>query len=388
MIPVLWLSGPPGVGKTAVAWEIYRRLQRAGADPAYVDVDQLGMCYPPLTDDPDRHTLKARNVAALRANFAASGARTLIVSGVVDAERGPDVDTLGGPHIVVVRLRADPDELRARLRRRRGSFAQHEAAVEEAEALDRSTFADWCIDTSGLSIDEAATRVLRDIGDWPPAGKERSDSSASDNGTGAHVGGEVLWLSGTTGVGKSTVGFRAYLDVLRSGGHAAYVDVDQIGFCSTAPSDHSLRARNLAALWSNFHDVGARLAVVVGRVFTRSEALLYEQALPSTRLSWCRLHVGDAELTRRILSRSEGGSWPQPGDPLRDRPQDELLAVADRAIAAGHLLDQHNIGLPYRRRCVSTSRMQQRRSSALRLAGEPRSNRVGLGRLSRRPARR
>ena len=372
MIPVLWLSGPPGVGKTAVAWEIYRRLQRAGADPAYVDVDQLGMCYPPLTDDPDRHALKARNVAALRASFAASGARTLIVSGVVDAQRGPDVNTLGGPHIVVARLRADPDELRARLRRRRGSFAQHEAAVEEAKALDRSTFANWCIDTSGLSIDEAATRALRDIGDWPPAGKERSDSSSSDNGTGAHVGGEVLWLSGTTGVGKSTVGFRAYLDVLRSGGHAAYVDVDQIGFCSTAPSDHSLRARNLAALWSNFHDVGARLAVVVGRVFTRSEALLYEQALPSTRLSWCRLHVGDAELTRRILSRSEGGSWPQPGDPLRDRPQDELLAVADRAIAAGHLLDQHNIGLPIDVDCLD---VEDAAVTLLRLArwpaGEP-----------------
>jgi DNA polymerase III delta prime subunit len=107
MIPVLWLSGPPGVGKTAVAWEIYRRLQSTGAEPAYVDVDQLGMCSPPLTDDRDRHTLKARNVAALRANFAASGARTLIVSGVVDTQRGPDVNTLGGPHIVVVRLRAE-----------------------------------------------------------------------------------------------------------------------------------------------------------------------------------------------------------------------------------------------------------------------------------------
>jgi adenylylsulfate kinase-like enzyme len=372
MIPVLWLCGPPGVGKTAVAWEIYRRLQRAGADPAYVDVDQLGMCFPPLTDDPDRDTLKARNVAALRANFTAAGARTLIVSGVVDAERGPDVDTLGGPHIVVARLRAHADELRARLRRRRGSFAPHEAVVEEAEALDRSTFADCCVDTSGLSIDEAATRALRDIGDWPPAGNERSDSSASDNGTVARVGGEVLWVSGTAGVGKSTVGFRAYLDVLRSGGHAAYVDVDQIGFCSTAPSDHSLRARNLAALWSNFHDVGARLAVVVGRVFTRSEALLYEEALASTRLTWCQLRVGDAELTRRILSRREGGSWPQPGDPLRDRPQDELLAIADGAIAAGHRLDEHNIGLP-----IDVDRLEVEDAAAtlLRLArwpaGEP-----------------
>jgi adenylylsulfate kinase-like enzyme len=380
MIPVLWLSGPPGVGKTAVAWEIYRRLQRAGADPAYVDVDQLGMCHPPLTGDPDRHTLKARNVAALRANFTASGARTLIVSGVVDARRGPDVNTLGGPHIVVARLRADPDELRARLRRRRGSPARHEAAVKEAKAFDRSTFADSCIETSGLSIDEAATRALAEIGDWPPAGKARSDSSSSDNGTAAHVDGEVLWLSGTTGVGKSTVGFRAYLDVLRSGGHAAYVDVDQIGFCSTAPSDHSLRARNLAALWSNFHDVGARLAVVVGRVFTRSEALLYEQALPGTRLSWCQLHVGDAELTRRILSRSEGGSWPEPGDPFRDRPRDELLAVADRAIAAGHLLDQHNIGLPIDVDCLD---VEDAAVALLRLArwpvGESRDPRDSMG---------
>ena len=36
----------------------------------------------------------------------------------------------------------------------------------------------------------------------------------------------------------------------------------------------------------------------------------------------------------------------QPGDPLRDRPHEELLAIADRAIAAGRAFDQHNVGLP------------------------------------------
>ncbi len=85
MIPVLWVCGPPGVGKTAVAWEIYQRLARTGAHPAHVDVDQLGMCFPTLPQDPDRHALKARNVGALRASFAAAGARMLIVSGVADA---------------------------------------------------------------------------------------------------------------------------------------------------------------------------------------------------------------------------------------------------------------------------------------------------------------
>jgi hypothetical protein len=36
MVPVLWLCGPPGVGKTAVGWEVYTRLVRARRAPAYV----------------------------------------------------------------------------------------------------------------------------------------------------------------------------------------------------------------------------------------------------------------------------------------------------------------------------------------------------------------
>ncbi len=346
MIPVLWLTGPPGVGKTAVAWEIYQRLQHAGADVAYVDVDQLGICYPALTQDPDRHGLKARNVAALRANFAAAGARTLIVSGVVDAERGPDIDALGGPPIAVVRLRADRDELRIRLRRRDGSSAQQEGALEEAGAFDRGGFADQRLDTTGLSIGEAASRVLGEIGDRPPDANEPAASPASGIGEAAEADGDVLWVSGPTGVGKSTVAFRAYLDVLGAGQPAAYVDINQLGFCSTAPDYAPLRARNLAALWTYFPAVGARLAIVTGRVSSRAETRLYEQALPGVRLSWRRLRVGDAELARRILSRGEGGSWAEPGDPLRGRPRAELLAVADEASAAARLLDQERVGLP------------------------------------------
>ncbi|WP_416529803.1 hypothetical protein [Streptomyces coelicoflavus] len=44
--PVLWLCGPPGVGKTTVAWELYSRLGRDGIGGAFVDVDQVGICYP------------------------------------------------------------------------------------------------------------------------------------------------------------------------------------------------------------------------------------------------------------------------------------------------------------------------------------------------------
>jgi adenylylsulfate kinase-like enzyme len=280
VIPVLWLCGPPGVGKTTVAWEIYERLGRAGSAPAYVDVDQLGMCYPTQAGDPERHMLKARNVAALRANFSAAGARGLVVSGVVDASRGPEVGSLGGPPITVGRLRADPTELRVRLAQPHASFARPDAALEEADELDHSTFADWSVDTTRVTAGQVAHRVLAETGDWLVTGTDRRDSLPTVHDVSVGARGEVLWLCGTTGVGKSTVGFRVYVNVFRSGVPAAYVDIDQVGFCSTAPSDDLLRARNLAALWSNFHDAGARVAVVVGPVATRSDALFYERALP------------------------------------------------------------------------------------------------------------
>jgi hypothetical protein len=146
-------------------------------------------------------------------------------------------------------------------------------------------------------------------------------------------------------VGKSTVGFRAYLAVLRSGVPAAYVDVDQLGFCAPDRTGPVLRARNLAALGAGFAAAGARALVVVGPVATRSEASVYEQALPNVTFRWCRLHAGRPELTRRILSRREGGSWPQPGDPLRGRPVADLLDVADRAVADAQALERHGPGL-------------------------------------------
>jgi hypothetical protein len=37
LIPVLWLCGPPGVGKTAVGWEIFTQLTGAGIPAGYVD---------------------------------------------------------------------------------------------------------------------------------------------------------------------------------------------------------------------------------------------------------------------------------------------------------------------------------------------------------------
>jgi hypothetical protein len=156
----------------------------------------------------------------------------------------------------------------------------------------------------------------------------------------------VLWLSGPSGVGKSTIGFRAYLDIVRSGRVAAFVDIDQLGFFDPPIDTRAeLQARNLAALWDNFATVGAELAVVVGPLGSRAEARAYADALPNVDFAWCALHADAPELTRRILSRGEGGSWPQPGDPLHGQPRSTLLATAAHATTHAATLKQNAPGL-------------------------------------------
>jgi len=55
---VLWLCGPPGAGKSAVGWALYDGLARSGARAGFVDMDQLGMCFPAPPDDPEEREVK------------------------------------------------------------------------------------------------------------------------------------------------------------------------------------------------------------------------------------------------------------------------------------------------------------------------------------------
>jgi hypothetical protein len=107
-LPVLWLCGPSGVGKSTVAWALFAGLPDAG----YVDIDQLGMCYPELPADPGRTVLEARILGRVVTNFAAAGAGCLIVSGYIDSTRGIHTEYLERARLSVLRLRCDQPELR------------------------------------------------------------------------------------------------------------------------------------------------------------------------------------------------------------------------------------------------------------------------------------
>ncbi|MDF5758333.1 hypothetical protein [Spongiactinospora sp. TRM90649] len=181
-VPLLWVCGARAVGKSSVGWEIFMRLVRDGVTAAYVDLAQLGFVTPAPADDPGGHRLRARALGVVWAEYAAMGARRLILSG--DAPGHGIVrlyiDAVPGAEPVVCRLRAAPDRLAERLLRRgRGegpplpgddllglpaaSLLRH----VERSALDTG-HADIAVDTSHLTVAQAADLVLAK--GWPLSG--------------------------------------------------------------------------------------------------------------------------------------------------------------------------------------------------------------------------
>lgn len=171
-MPVLWITGPAGVGKSTVSWQLLTELAGSGTPTDFADADQLCMCYPAPPDDPGRDLIRARNAGVVIANFLAAGAPRVILNGVVNPALGVRRDLLGQAAVMVCRLRAEPDEVVRRIigRQQDGDGDLPELARQvrdECDRMDASDFADVCVDTTGVPAGEV-TRLVRDrCGDWP-----------------------------------------------------------------------------------------------------------------------------------------------------------------------------------------------------------------------------
>jgi hypothetical protein len=351
-LPVLWLYGPSGVGKTTVAWVLFTRLARAGVPTGYVDIDQLGMCYAPPTprhwapepaDDPGRHRLKARTLDAVVANFRDAGARCVVVPGVADAVRGVETDLVPHAALTTCRLRAEPADLGRRLVTRAGSTSGLTEEFAYAEALDRAFAADPCVDTTGLTVAEVVDRV-RALTGWPDLAAPVMTPSPTRQ-IPDPTPGEILWLCGPAAVGKSTVGWQVYQQVRRAGVNAAFVDLDQIGFHRPVPAgdqgNHRLKAANLAAVWRAFRAGGAGRLIAVGPLDRPAQVAAYVAALPAATIRLCRLHASREALADRVARRGRGITPARglAGDELIGQPAAWLCEIADQAARTLDALD-------------------------------------------------
>jgi broad-specificity NMP kinase len=352
-IPLLWLCGPSGVGKSTVGFEIFSQLSRAGTRAAFLDTDQISLCYPPPTEN--THELRSQSLGAIWPNLRAAGIQCLVLSGFVDtpeevrlyADAVPDVD------VTVHRLRVDSDELRQRFIDRGWRPDLVDGAIAEADSLDHADFTGGSIDTTGLTASQVAGRVLDQAGALPRISETPRDVPAQlsppvDPPSPSSAPIPVLWICGATGVGKSTVGFEIYLQIVRSGIRAAYVDLQQIGFfhptADDDPDNHQVKAANLAALWTVFRNAGTQCLVISGHVSHPDIIRTYVDSLPGTALTVCRLRAVSDTLTERILLRGQGRGPAIPGDRLRGQPPTVLYRIAEQAAHDAGDLEDAKIG--------------------------------------------
>lgn len=294
-VPVLWLCGPPGVGKSTAAWALFGEYARRGVVAGYVDIDQLGIRYPAPEDERGNTRVKAVNLGAVLRNYRAAGATRVVVSGVVLPAEVPTFEATVGPTVITwVRLQADPERLHDRFACRDGPARLLPDVDRRAEVLARSRFPTTSIETTHLGVPDLAEAVETAVPGWPAlpvqAGGTATSGHPTGNGSGTSrdTSGRVLLLCGPRAVGTSTVGWEVFQRLQRHG-TAAYVDLAQVGFVGAASAlplgRHRVRAHNLAALARTYHRGGASVVVAVGSVLGVEEAHQYAAALPPGSLT-------------------------------------------------------------------------------------------------------
>lgn len=335
--PWLWLFGACGAGKTATGFELYRQLGAEGHRVGFIEIDQVGMCLP--DDDPIRAPIKTENLVAALRNFRAVRAEGVIVSGDL---AGPPMqqllDRCGARQPALVRLRASQRESERRLRRRGAPSQYIEWSHSYDTRFDRG--ADVTIDTSQLTVAEAAARIRSELPAWPPPADHHHDHSDRSIGPSGYPG-EAVLICGATPVGKSTVAWQVFMRSLASNVSTAYVDLAQIGWLHAAEDQNAvveLKSRNLITMWRNFARQGAKRLMISGELHCARDLECYRAALPAVDIRVYNLTATTSSLIRRALLRGEGRATELPGDDLRDQPREHLeqlaIATSENASAA------------------------------------------------------
>src|SRR4051812_2752557 len=330
---VFWVCGASGAGKSVAAWRLYERLAAAGRQVAYVDIDQLGMLYPAGDDDPERHSLKSAALDSLVAGYLAAGAQVLVVSGVVDADAGPNLRS--DVELTLCLLSPDPAALRARVLARGEDAAHAEEAVAEDSMLRGADFVDVAIDSAGLSIEDTVSRLEPLVGGGTRPAKPRGWMPASDADL------DVLVVTGPRAVGSSTIGFGLAMQRWRAGRRTGFVDLQQLGFLSRegrpAP-DVALSIGQLAAMHRLVSARGAELLVVSGHLDVSDRTAL-RGALRGAAVTVVRLRADEATLREHVLSRVQGRGARLAGDDLLAAGRRHQDLVVTAAVAEQAALD-------------------------------------------------
>lgn len=179
-VDIVLITGPAGIGKSTLTWEVGAQLAAAGIAHAIVETDELDRVYPlPSRTEldglrPGTLDVSTLNLAAIWATYRALGHRRLIMSGVMvhlDSDRRWILAAIPEARITVVRLEAGESTLLERLRQREigaGLEAQFQRTLVQAQRMaGEGENGAIRLTTDGRSPQLLARLLLDELG-WVP----------------------------------------------------------------------------------------------------------------------------------------------------------------------------------------------------------------------------
>lgn len=183
-VQILLITGPAGVGKSTVCWEMGAQLAAACVAHAVVESDELDRAFPRPTAqelerlEPGTLDISGINLAAIWATYRALGHSRLVMSGVMmhpEYDRRWILAAIPDAQITIVRLRAAESTLLARLDRREigsGRDEQVQRTLRQARRMaGEQTGGLLLVPTDGVTPQDLAATILRAVG-WLPASDE------------------------------------------------------------------------------------------------------------------------------------------------------------------------------------------------------------------------
>lgn len=170
VVPVLLVTGPIGVGKTAVLREADAMLIEADSRHATVELEEIVRCWTTATEG-SRTAFAYENLASLWPNFVAVGAVRLLVSTLLEQRSDLRLlsEAIPDAAITVIRLHAPLSVLEQRIRLRE-PFAPDddlEGARWWTQHFNDVQVDDHLVETENQPAREKAREVLRLV-NWLP----------------------------------------------------------------------------------------------------------------------------------------------------------------------------------------------------------------------------
>jgi hypothetical protein len=170
VVPVLLVTGPIGVGKTAVLRAADAMLIEAVSRHATVELEEIARVWPRAIEG-SRTAFVYQNLAALWSNFVAVGASRLLLAALV--EQRSDLrfvsEAIPGAAITVVRLHAPLSAVEQRIRLREPADPEDELVGARwwTQHFYEVRVEDYVVETENRPVGEIAREVLR-LADWLP----------------------------------------------------------------------------------------------------------------------------------------------------------------------------------------------------------------------------